>query len=211
MEYLQTIIDHLGGNPYLVVLLGFFLILFFLPLSEELILFVGGSMAVAQGGAVWLPTLLCGIFGVIFTDYWFYIWAKFYGQRLVKRKFIRRVFPRKRRHFAMRFVRKYGAWSVFLARFLPGGPRNPIFITCGIFHMSQKKFLIASSIGAGLSAQISFWAGYFFYDNLPPIEVLLPKIQKLALEISVVVVVAIIVIYFIRRRIKKQKALRNKN
>ena len=205
MQYFQTIISYFGDHPYVVVLLGFFLILFLIPVSEELILFIGGYLSVMKGHGAWVPTLLCGIFGVVFTDSWFYFWSRFYGQRLVRHPFIERYFHPERRKRALEVVRKYGAWSVFIVRFIPGGIRIPVFVTCGLFHMPPRKFLFATIVGVCISAQISFWAGYYLYDHLPPIEDLLKLIHKRASLVIYSIIAIVVIAYVIRRIIKKKK------
>jgi membrane protein DedA with SNARE-associated domain len=205
MHYLQILINYFGNHPYVVVLLGFFLILFLLPVSEELILFVGGSLSVIKGHGAWVPTLLCGIFGVVFTDSWFYFWSRFYGQKIVRHPFIERYFQPEKRKRAKDFVKKYGAWGVFIVRFIPGGVRIPVFVTCGLFHMPPRKFLFATIVGVCISAQISFWAGYYLSDKLPPIEDLLKVIHKRASIVIYSVIAIVVIAYIVRCIIKKQK------
>jgi membrane protein DedA with SNARE-associated domain len=171
-----------------VVLLGFFLILFLIPVSEELILFVGGYLSVTKGHGAWVPTLFCGIFGVVFTDSWFYFWSRLYGQRLVRHPFIERYFPPRKRKRALEIVRKYGAWSVFVVRFIPGGIRIPVFVTCGLFHMPPRKFLFAT-----------------IADKLPPIEDLIKLIHKRASLVVYSIIAMIVIAYVVRRIIKKKK------
>jgi membrane-associated protein len=211
LEYLNYLIDYFSNNPYLVVFLGFTLILFFVPLSEELILFVGGYLSRDAGGAMWLPTLAAGVIGVVMTDYWYYLLARIYGKRLAKLRIVRRIFPDTKRRKALKFIRKYGAKGAFIVRFIPGGIRNPVFVACGISHMTQQKFLTAVISGALISSQIAFWAGYFFSEHLPPIEAVIEVIQKESTMILIGVAVVLLLVYFIGKMISKKTIEDNKS
>ena len=167
--------------------------MFMLPIPEELVLMTGGYLAFQLGGFIWLPTLIAGIFGVIFTDLVPFVLAKKYGHKILKHKLISdRI---------LKFVNKYGALSAFIVRFIPGGVRNPTFLICGLSGISGKKFLLAVSIGASITSQVSFWLGYFFSDK---IDLFISYIKKAGKGVTWIFI-SIIIVYIIYKIIKKIK------
>jgi membrane protein DedA with SNARE-associated domain len=205
MEYFDLISELFSAYPYLVVAFGFILILFLFPIPEELILFVGGFMArQSPHREMWMPTLIVGIIGVVATDYWFYIWAKLYGRKLFKIKIVNRVISDRKRRRALKLVRKYGARAIFAVRFIPGGIRNPTYLACGLSNMPQKKFIITDIIAACIGVHISFWAGYFFSEHLPPIQDLVNSVQKRSFLIIVLIILSLIAVYFIGKALDRK-------
>lgn len=203
MEYLSQLSSYFADNPYIVVLIGFLLIFFFFPLTEEAVLFIGGYLSSVDGSYVWIPTLLAGIFGVFITDFWSYYLARLFGRKLLKKPLINRVFPCSKQEKATNLVRKYGIWSIIIVRFIPGGIRNPVFFICGLFGISKIKFIITALSGAIVSAQISFWIGYVLHDTLPPINVMVGKMQDYSKYIIILVILIILTIHFIYKFRKK--------
>ena len=100
MEYLNILATYFAAYPYILVLSAFFLLLFLVPIPEELILFTGGLLAADHGQMVWIPTLACGILGAIITDYWCFLLAKRFGQNYLNHKIVRRIFSPKKQEKA---------------------------------------------------------------------------------------------------------------
>jgi len=205
MEFLNLIISFLGEHPYLVVLVGFTFILFFFPLTEEAVLFIGGYLSSLNQNYVWLPTLIAGIVGVFITDYWTYFLAKKFGCKLLEKPFLRKVFSEEKQNKASRFVQKYGMWSIFIIRFVPGGLRNPVFFISGLFGFSKIKFIFTALSGAIISVQISFWLGYLLHDSLPPLEIMLKEFKKYSQILVLVIILVLLVFYFVYKLRKKNK------
>jgi membrane-associated protein len=205
MEYLNTLITYLGNYPYIVVFIAFIMMMFLFPIPEEAALFVGGVLSAAKGGSVWIPTLIAGFIGVIISDYWPFILAKIYGQKIINKAFFKKIMSEERQERAVNFVQKYGMWAVFIVRFMPGGFRIPTFLVCGLSNITSKQFLTASILGAAITTHASFWIGYFLSDKLPPIDVVLKKFEGHVLNFALVVVIILLVIFFTRKLIKKYK------
>ena len=143
MDLLLSVMDTFGQYPYAFVFISFTLILFMLPLPEEAIMIFGGYLSAKHGfeSYIWLPTLIAGIIGVVMTDYWpFYLTRKF-GQKLLDKKIFSKILPERKKEKTISFINKFGAWGVFIIRFVPGGLRNPVFATCGFSNLKTKKFL----------------------------------------------------------------------
>lgn len=204
MEYLNHLMIYLESYPYVLVLAAFFLILFFFPIPEELILFTGGLLSATQGNYTWALTLIAGITGVFITDYWFFILAKYVGQSFLKKRSIQKLFSPKKQAKAFHLVEKYGVWAVFIARFIPGGIRNPVFFVCGLSQINSKKFIAASLGGATISSQFSFWLGYLLHDSLASPELFFDNLECKA-QIGIAFIVVGILLYLLIRRLRTKK------
>ncbi len=182
------------------MLLAFFLLLFLFPIPEELILFTGGLLSAGHGQMVWLPTLICGIFGVFYTDYWFFILAKLFGQNFLKNRIVRKFFSEKKQEEALHLVFKYGVWAVFIVRFIPGGIRNPVFFICGLSKIKSRNFIIASLSGATIVAQFSFWLGYFLHDTIQSPEILFDNIKQ-NFQLGLGIIVLLFLLFLLVKKI----------
>lgn len=205
MEYLNTLITYIGNYPYLVVLAAFIMMMFLFPIPEEAALFVGGVLSASKGGYMWLPTIIAGYIGVIISDYWPFILAKIYGQKIINKPFFKKIMSEERQERAVNFVQKYGVWAVFIVRFMPGGFRNPTFLICGLSNITSRQFLAASMLGAAITTHFSFWIGYFLSDKLPPIDIMLKKVEGHVLTFVLIAAAVILAVFFTRKLIKKYK------
>lgn len=206
MEHIYFLTDYLGTHPYFLILLCFFLMLIFFPIPEEAILFVGGYLS-SSIPWMWVPSLIVGILGVFLTDYWFYFLARKFGRRIICSRFVKRYFSDHKQKRATHFVEKYGVWSVFVVRFIPGGIRNPVFFICGLFNINPKNFIIASLGGAIISSQVSFWAGYLLYEVLPPLQNMLAVARKYSQLLVFISIIIIILYFFIKRTFSKRNSI----
>jgi len=200
LDYLNFLTVYFEAYPYILVLSGFFLLLFLFPIPEELILFTGGLLAAQHGEFIWVPTLIAGISGVFITDYWFFLLAKIFGRNFLKRKLVQKLFSLKKQKRALRLVEKYGVWAVFIVRFIPGGIRNPCFFITGLSEIRHRSFIIASLSGAMITSQFSFWLGYFLHDRLQPERFFKNLEQNLRYGLGFCAIVILIYILVKKRR-----------
>jgi membrane protein DedA with SNARE-associated domain len=204
LEYLHFLTGYFEAYPYLLVLSGFFLLLFLFPIPEELILFTGGLLAAQHGEFIWVPTLIAGISGVFITDYWYFVLAKIFGRNFLKKKLVQKLFSLKQQERALRMVGKYGVWAVFIVRFIPGGIRNPVFFITGLSEIRHRSFIIASLSGATIVSQFSFWLGYFLHDQLQPEQFFKNLEQNIRYGFGLLAIVILIYI-LVKKRRKNEK------
>jgi membrane protein DedA with SNARE-associated domain len=138
------------------------------PVPEESILLVGGYLA--WRGQLHLPLVVAvGIVSAAIGDnlgYWF---AHRYGRAALER-YGHRIFITPKRLDAMQgFFLRWGAWAVFVARFVPGlrawaGP------VAGVAGMRFLPFSIANTLGAiayvPLAVGVGYAVGLGFGDRL---------------------------------------------
>jgi membrane protein DedA with SNARE-associated domain len=216
MEYINTLIEYFQLYPYIVVLLSFFLILLLFPIPEELILLTGGYLAACNqhSNIIWLPTLLAGILGIIITDYYFFLIFRIFGHKLINNRFFKRLFSHSKMDRIINYFHKFGMWTIFFVRFIPGGVRIPTFSIAGLTHLPHRKFLFATSIGALISSQITFWIGYWGKNKIGKIENLVEIISKRITYIILIIAVLIIIFFALKKIlsiIKSKKQNKNMN
>ncbi len=199
MQFFQELVTYFQNYPYIAVLLAFGLILVFIPIAEEVILFTGGYLASRHDDQIWLPTLLAGILGVFLTDYWYYYWFKRFGPRLLSTRFGRKMLSVQQEQQYAGLVKRYGAWMVVAVRFVPGGLRNPTFAICGLSQLPQLKFIVASLGTACFTSQITFWLGYWMGDEIENFDQLIATIEANA-RIVILVVAALFAGFVLLRR-----------
>ncbi len=204
MEYFNELLIIFSNYPYIAIFLGFCLILFLIPIPEEVLLFTGGYLSYKYGGLMWVPTLIAGILGVFITDYWYFLWFKLFGTKLMKTRIGRMMLSEESYQKYSSKVKKYGAWMVVGVRFIPGGIRNPTFSLCGLSDMSHWKFIAASLGTACFTSQVTFWLGYFFGSRISSIETLVAGVESRMRIVIISVAVIIISIILIKKFYKKR-------
>src|ERR1700758_3565086 len=93
--------SHTGPVPYLIVLSLLLACGFGFPMPEDVILFAAGMMSYYRAADVWAMLAVC-FCGVLVGDTTVYTIGAFYGRRLRKTAFVKRVLPPAR----MRVVRR---------------------------------------------------------------------------------------------------------
>ena len=143
----------------------------FPPIPSELIMGLGG-VGVGQGTfhPAWL--VLVGTIGSLAGNYvWFMIGRHWNEDDL-------RAFVRKHGRWLTldvdtvnridRIFDNHGQWLVFVARFIPN-IRTMISVPAGLFGMSHKRFILATSAGAAVWNSALVYAGYTLQQNIDDI------------------------------------------
>lgn len=149
MEHaLNSLVDHVGGFAYLIVLLGLGIESMGIPVPGETVL-VAGALLAAQGRLD--PALLaaCACVGTVSTSTFSYWLGRRYGHRIAEVPGLRRVYDERRMAVAERFFDRWGVLAVFLGRFVAllrivAGP------LAGINHMPAPRFLVANVLGSAV-------------------------------------------------------------
>jgi membrane protein DedA with SNARE-associated domain len=129
-----------------------------LPIPEEAILTLSGYLAWRGDLKLWL-VLIVGIVSASAGDNVGYWLGRGFGRAAVGRYGSRVWLPLARLDAAHRYVQKYGAFAVFVARFLPGlrfaaGP------VAGVSGMRAPLFFLANVLGACLYVPAVVGIGY---------------------------------------------------
>ncbi len=196
-RHLQWLVTNYGTWIYAIL----FLIIFcetglvvtpFLP--GDSLLFVAGTLSAA--GNMYVHGLFATLAAASFlgdnTNYWI---GRYIGPRLFSRANSRLFNPQ---HLArtQRFYDKYGANTIFFARFMPIVRTFAPFVA-GIGRMNYGKFLFFSFSGSIAWVGSLTYAGYYF-GNVPVVK------ENLTLVIVIIVLVSVMpgIVEYLRHRNK---------
>ncbi len=130
------------------------------PLSEDLIVLTGGVVA-AKGSAI-LPLMMAVAWaGVVAGDSMLYRIGRKLGPRALAHKRLSKVLTPARVGWVRGHFAKYGALTIFAARFLPGF-RVPTFLLAGMGEISYRRFVTADALAAAILAPAFTLLGYHF-------------------------------------------------
>lgn len=134
------------------------------PLSEELILVVGG-LVVAHGHGHLPSMILTGVAGAVVGDQMLYHVGRKVGSKALNNKRLGKLLTPKRVAWIEGHFKRNGLLTVFVARFLPG-LRAPTFLVAGISRFPLRRFVLADALGASITAPLLVWLGYHFGANV---------------------------------------------
>jgi membrane-associated protein len=198
-QHLQELVANYGTWIYGIL----FLIIFcetglvvtpFLP--GDSLLFVAGTVAAA--GDMYVHGLFAALVAASFlgdnTNYWI---GRFIGPRVFTRE-KSLLFNPEHLNRTQRFYDRYGAKTVFLARFVPILRTFAPFVA-GIGHMHYSRFLFYSFSGSVAWVGSIAYAGYFF-GNIPAVK------QNLSVVIVIIILISISpgVIEYLRHRARSR-------
>lgn len=135
-----------------------------LPLPEEVPILTSGVLSRLGHLSPW-PALFAVLLGVLAGDTAMFLLGRRWGVHLLEHRLSRMLLTRERQTKIAVYFQKYGAWIIFVARFLPG-LRAPLFLTAGSLKVSFVTFFTMDGLAALLSIPLSFWVAYFFTDRL---------------------------------------------
>ncbi len=149
----------------------------------------------------WILLPIC-ILGVVMSDGLLYGIGRFWGVRLLRFPWMRRLLPQERFERIELNFQKYGVLILLFARVLPG-IRSPIFLTAGIMRLSLKRFLFADGIYAIPGVSLLFFLAYWFTDQFRDLvisaEQKVDTIRPIIILSAIVAVGIYFVIHFWRR------------
>jgi len=123
-------------------------------------LIMAGILAHTGDMNLWLAILVAALGGFIGDQIYFYL-----GK--INKKWVLKELKAHRRKFAKArlLLRKYGAWVIFLQRFIYG-MRTIIPMAIGISGYDPKKYAIINLISAFIWASVTIIPAYYFGEEL---------------------------------------------
>jgi len=166
MEWIENITQEIQQNadsaPYIIF--GLLLLAGFnLPVSEDLMLFISGSLAQANPDLLW-PLFIGVYMGAFFSDVICYWVGRLLGPKLWNIKFFAKMVSTERVEQLSGFYTRYGMLTLIVGRFIPFGVRNGLFLTAGLGKMPFMKFAFSDLVAASISCGVYFWL-YFTYAD----------------------------------------------
>ena len=167
-----------------------------LPMPEETVLLVAGYL-VWVGRLRWAPLLAVGIISAVIGDNLGYWVGRRYG-RVVLDRLERRLGPGRLAR-AERFVARYGAFAVFVARFIAGlrvlaGP------LAGAMGLPFGRFFLANLCGALLFVPYAVGIGYAIAYGLGSHVERLHRLFG-GIEHVVLIIVALLIAWLLARHV----------
>lgn len=191
MITLEQLVEFFQNYGYFSVFSVLILCGFGLPIPEDVALVAGGVISGLGSTNVHTMFALC-MAGVLLGDGMMFSLGYFFGEKLMRIKWIKKILSPERFMQIQEKFTKYGLWLIVAARFMPG-LRSPIFVATGITRrVSFFKFFMIDGFTSLISVPVWVYLGYFGAANL---DVLLDKIhkgQKIVLILVVLIILAII-------------------
>ena len=169
---LKWIMGVLSSAGYAGIVALMFIENVFPPIPSELIIPLAGFM-VSKGQFIFIGVVVAGTLGSVLGALPLY-----YLGRKIKEERLRKLTDRYGRWLALScedidraqsWFEKYGGWTVFFCRLLPG-IRSVISIPAGIHKMNLVSFLLWSTAGMALWTTVLTTAGYLLRSNFEMFE-----------------------------------------
>ncbi len=165
MEFIYTSLCEIA--PYSHILFFFLLMLAGLniPISEDIILLTGGAIA-----STCIPEHTLRLYLWLYFGSWISAWEVYWlgrllGPKLYNVKFLARFVTPCRVDKLHYYYEKFGVFVFLVGRFIPGGVRNALFISCGMGKMPFLKFILRDGFACIFSSLTIFSLGYWFGKN----------------------------------------------
>jgi membrane protein DedA with SNARE-associated domain len=147
---------------------------------------------------IMLPVL---ILGVVISDGLLYGMGRFWGPRLLRTPWMKRLLSPQRYQRIEENFHKYGVLVLLFARFLPT-IRSPIFIIAGILRVPFKRFVLADGLyaipGVSLLFFLAYWFGDAFRDLVMAFERRVDSAKPILILLALVAVTAYLIYHFFR-------------
>lgn len=201
IDWIIRIMETLGAPG---VGLAVFLENIFPPIPSELILPLAGFTS-AQGEInVWLALLfsVSGSLAGAFLLYW--VGQAFGAERLRRIADWMWLVKAKDVDDALAWFDKYGTWSVFFGRLIPG-VRSLISIPAGIDRMNPWKFGLLTLVGSTIWNAVLIWAGVRLGEEWETVTTAFESYSSVVYIIIAVILLGILA-FLIRRQMRPTRA-----
>jgi len=133
-----------------------------LPISEDVILLVGGAIANTCIPDHALRLYIWAFLGSYLSAWEAYWIGRILGPRLYQIPLFRRVVTRRRLQVLRNHYARLGIFTFIVGRFCPGGIRNALFMTSGLTKMPFHLFILRDGFACLISSSLIFTIGYQF-------------------------------------------------
>lgn len=163
-----------------------------LPVSEELVLLVGGVAASTLETTGTLKIYLFIFVGAYTSDWMVYFIGRLLGPRLWRIGWFRRTVKPHRLKQMEQYYERFGRLTLLIGRFIPFGVRNCLFMSAGMARMPLLKFGIADAVACVASTSALFWLAYLFGCNYERLSGYLGVVDLLLFVAFVVTVIGFV-------------------
>ncbi len=199
IDWVIRIMEVLGAPG---VGLAIFLENIFPPIPSELILPLAGFTASQGDFNVW-AALAASVIGSLTGAYLLYwVGHAFGADRLRRIADWMWLVDAKDVDDALAWFSKYGTWSVFFGRLIPG-VRSLISIPAGIDRMNPLTFGLLTTVGSLIWNSILIWAGVQLGEQWETVTRVFENYSSVV-YISVGLIVVAVLVFLIRRHVNRQ-------
>jgi membrane protein DedA with SNARE-associated domain len=150
----------------------------------------------------WFILLPTCILGVVVSDTLLYGAGRFWGKRVLRFPWMRRLLPEERFRRIQHNFQHYGVLILLFARILPG-IRSPIFLTAGIMKLPLRRFILADGIYAIPGVSLLFFLAYWFTDSFLDLVLRVKsevdRVRPLVILTAILAVTIYFFIHFLRK------------
>ena len=200
---LSDIPDYLiSMAPYLHYVSFALLILagFNLPISEDVVMIVSGSIAATVVPENTFIILVGCFLGAYNSDIFAYCMGRYFLSWVIRHKRMANIIPVKKIKTMEQYFSKYGEKTLFFGRFIPFGFRNAVFMTSGVLGMKFYHFLIIDFLALCSTTAILFTLGYKFGGNY---QIVIDFANKFYFILFPALI--LIIVFFIRKFMKHHR------
>lgn len=165
METFFNSICDIAPNAHWIFFLLLMLAGLNLPISEDIILLTGGALA-----STCIPDHAVRLYIWIYLGCWISAWEVYWigrllGPKLYNFRWTKRFINPERVERLHHQYERFGVLTFMVGRFIPGGVRNALFLSCGLGKMHFLKFILRDGFAALISTITLFSLGYEFGEN----------------------------------------------
>jgi len=208
-NFVQFLVSTIGSMGYLGIFILMTIESSFIPFPSEVVMIPAGVL-VFQGEMNFLLALFFGILGSIAGALINYYLALYLGRKTVNKlvlKYGKLLFIDESSLLKSdNFFKKYGDITTFVGRLIPV-IRQLISLPAGFAKMNMSKFLLYTTLGAGIWCIILTIIGYLYGSNMDTIN---PILNKITIWLIIFCLI-IIVIYILIKRRKREDFLNEFN
>ena len=187
-QLLATLQNNIDTAPWIM---GSLLLLagFNIPVSEDAMLIISGSLAAAFPGHT--MALFVGVhLGCYLSDVICYWFGRLVGPKVLRWRWMAKMVPPTKIALIQRYYNRYGIVTFIFGRFIPFGVRNALFMTAGLGKMHFAKFALTDWVACVISNTTLFSLTYFLGEAV--IRSGLGRVNALIFAVAVLVVGIII-------------------
>lgn len=197
-EIVHLIVEWVSQFGYMGIFIMMFLESTFFPFPSEVAMIPAGYLA-SKGemhmGAVIFVGTMGSLMGALFN----YYLARQYGRKGLLHIGKYFFFTESKLKKMEAFFVNHGSFSTFVSRLIPG-VRQLVSLPAGLSKMHVGKFLLYTTLGAGLWGIVLVLLGYFIGENETLIQAYLHQIIMITL--GLIAVASMLYVYIHKKQIK---------
>jgi len=105
------------------------------------------------------------LLAVVVTDVMIFSLGRFFGRKLMRKDWFRRLFPENLMHRVDNFMKRWGVFAAFIFRFTPG-LRFPAHVAMGVSNFSMWQFALVDALAAAISVPTQILLIYHYGEPI---------------------------------------------